>query len=298
MKTFLAYLRLTRPANLVTAFADVAAGIGIAVFACGNDLYSNDTLNALMRLGLATIFLYGGGVVMNDVADVELDKIERPERPIPSGLATKKGAAAFGMLLLVMGITLAYQVTTQSALLAMAIALLALFYDFVGKNNKLFGPLNMGMCRGANLLLGLSACNIAVSEFFMLAVIPVIYISAITMISRGEVVGGNKTAIGYASLLYGIVIGAIGFVAIKSGDRFYFSLGFIGLFAFLIFRPLIAAHLNPNPVNIRNAVKTGVIAIIVMDAALACCYAGWLYGLLLLVLLPFSILLSKLFAVT
>jgi 4-hydroxybenzoate polyprenyltransferase len=298
MKTVLAYIRLTRPANLVTAVADIAAGIAVAVTACGVDLFSNFTLIALIRLGLATICLYAGGVVMNDVADVDLDKIERPERPIPSGFASKTGATVFGLLLLILGIAFAYQVAAQSALIALIIALLALLYDYVGKHNNFLGPINMGMCRGGNLLLGLSACSTAVVSYFMLALIPVIYIAAITMISRGEVVGGNKTAIRYASILYSIVIGAIAFVAIQSGANFYFALPFIGLFAFLIFRPLIAAHINPEPINIRSAVKTGVISLIVMDAAIASCFAGWQYGLLVVVLLPVSIVLAKLFAVT
>lgn len=298
MKTVLAYIRLTRPANLITAVADIGAGIAVAMAVCEYEIFSNFTLLALVRLGLATVCLYGGGVVMNDVADIELDKIERPERAIPSGLASKEGATLFGILLLLLGIIFAYQVSVQSAVIALTISLLALLYDFVGKHNNFFGPINMGLCRGGNLLLGMSACNEAPVGLIAIAIIPVIYIAAITMISRGEVVGGNRTAIRLASLLYGIVIGAVAFIAIQSGDKFYFALGFIGLFAFLIYRPLIAAHFKPDPISIRNAVKTGVISLIVMDAAIACCYAGWFYGLLILALLPVSILLSKLFAVT
>lgn len=298
MKTVIAYIRLTRPANLVTAVADIAAGIAIGVSVCGTDLFSNSTLVLLVRLGLATICLYGGGVVMNDVADVELDKIERPERPIPSGFASKEGATVFGVLLLSLGVLFAYQVSVQSSVIALSIALLALFYDYVGKHHNFLGPVNMGICRGGNLLLGISACTTAISSYFIIGLIPVIYIAAITMISRGEVVGGNLKAIRYASLLYGIVVGAIAIVALQSGPNFYATLGFIGLFTFLIFRPLIAAHAKPEPMLIRTAVKMGVLSLIVMDAAIATCYVGWFYGILVLALLPISILFAKLFAVT
>ena len=59
----------------------------------------------VILLVFSTIGLYGGGVVFNDVFDAELDKIERPERPIPSGLIKKAYAALFGIMLLIAGIT-------------------------------------------------------------------------------------------------------------------------------------------------------------------------------------------------
>ncbi|MGB3292783.1 MAG: hypothetical protein WBB01_07355, partial [Phormidesmis sp.] len=75
-----AYLQLMRPANVVTAWADIlagyAAGLGVGVIA-----FPSTTLVWLL---LATTGLYAGGVVFNDVFDAELDTVERPERPIPS----------------------------------------------------------------------------------------------------------------------------------------------------------------------------------------------------------------------
>ena len=62
------------------------------------------SLLPVFLLVLATVGLYGGGVVFNDVFDAELDKIERPERPIPSGLVTKQSASFLGLLLLLMAI--------------------------------------------------------------------------------------------------------------------------------------------------------------------------------------------------
>lgn len=298
MKTLLAYIRLTRPANLVTAVADIAAGLAVAIVACGYDSGSTFIHIAFIRLALATICLYGGGVVMNDVADYELDKTERPERPIPSGLASKEGAAVFGVFLLIAGVVFASQVSYTSAIVAACVAVLALLYDYLGKHNDFGGPLNMGLCRGGNLVLGMSACPTALSSYYWLSIVPVVYIAAVTMISRGEVMGGNKTAIRYTSLMYAVVIGILSFVGILTATYFYAALLFIALFTFLIYRPLIKAYKNPEPMLIRTAVKTGVLSLIVMDAALATCFTGWVYGLLLLILLPLSIVLAKIFAVT
>ncbi|MBA3675078.1 MAG: polyprenyltransferase, partial [Chitinophagaceae bacterium] len=126
----------------------------------------------------------------------------------------------------------------------------------------------MGLCRGGNLLLGMSALMLALENYFLLATIPILYIAAITMISRGEVVGGNRAAIRYAAFMYAIVVISICLIAAYFEGRYFLqALGFIILFAFLIYRPLIKALQKPEPINIRNSVKTGVISLIVMDAA-------------------------------
>src|SRR5207247_76223 len=81
------YLQLVRPANLLTANADVLAGF--AAVGLKNPA-------ALPLLLVATTALYGGGVVLNDVFDARLDAVERPERPLPSGRAAMGGASALG----------------------------------------------------------------------------------------------------------------------------------------------------------------------------------------------------------
>ena len=93
-------LSLTRPANLVTAVADVLAGMAIA----GYFLLYEPNVGAIGWLCLATVGLYGGGVVFNDVFDADLDAIERPERPIPSGAVSKQTAMVLGISLLAVGI--------------------------------------------------------------------------------------------------------------------------------------------------------------------------------------------------
>ena len=295
-----------RPANIITAIADILAGYSVAW--CMNYLMWDNLMmkydSDLFFLILSTIGLYGGGVVMNDVADAKLDAVERPERPIPGGAASRKGAAIFAIILLVGGIFSAFCVSRLSGDIAFLIALLALTYDFFGKHHKFFGPLNMGLCRGGNLLLGMSATSVLLIAY-PIAILPVIYIAAITMISRGEVVGGNKIAISYAAVMYGVVVGGLSFITFFLNQHEMFNRpailypsAFILLFAVLIFRPLIIAYKNPEPLKIRNAVKAGIISLIVMDASLAACFGGWGNGLIILGLLPVSILLSKLFAVT
>ncbi len=297
MKKLIAHIKLMRPANVVTAIADIMAGFaasGVAMWW----VISGENGENLFWLVLSTIGLYAGGVVFNDVFDAELDRVERPERPIPSGAASVWSAGTFGALLLILGIFSAWMVSNTSLLLALFVSVSALIYDAWGKHQNVLGPINMGICRGANLLLGVSAVPAMVTEFWYISLIPIIYIAAITMISRGEVHGGSSTTIRWAGLMYGIIFISLTVLAFVFNPDFWQVIPFLALLAYFIFPPLFRAMRNPKPKLIGLAVKAGVLSLIILDAALATAFAGWLYGLIVLLLFPISRLVAKAFAVT
>ena len=282
-----------RPANVVTAVSDILAGVAISGFL----LASPHDHSSLVWLILATIGLYGGGVVMNDVFDAELDAVERPERPIPSGLIAKAEGLALGVILLATGIFFAFLVSDLSGFLAVFITLAALVYDKWGKHHSVFGPLNMGICRGLNLLLGLSILPAQVSEYYYLAFVPIIYIAAITMISQGEVQGGRRSTLWIAAVLYLGAMASILYVAAMR-DQAVSSLIFIVIWALMVFLPLRNAIRKPEGRMLGRAVKAGVLALILMNAAWASAFGVTYLALIIVLLLPLSILLAKVFAVT
>ncbi|MCH6198660.1 UbiA-like protein EboC [Aquiflexum sp. LQ15W] len=303
MSKIKAYLQLTRPANIVTAIADIWAGFAIAggalvIFADQTKLIDSPVFHNLLWLTLSTIGLYGGGVAFNDVFDAELDAKERPERPIPSGRVSKGKAALMAFLLLVMGVIAAWNVSTLSALIALTVAVLAVLYDYWGKHQFIFGPINMGLCRAGNLLLGISAFPVMLQSYWYLGFIPLIFVAAITMISRGEVHGKNRKALIGGGMMYGAIILSIVILGILEGKSFIQLLPFLALFAYMIFPPLIKAIREQIPQLIGKAVKAGVISLIILNASLAAAFAGWQFGIIVLLLLPISIYLAKKFAVT
>lgn len=291
---FQAYLQLMRPANITTAWADILLGYAAAGAMTGN----NFSLATLSWLILATTGLYGGGVVFNDVCDAQLDAVERPERPIPSGRASLAGAIALGTILLLSGIVAAAMVSGISCVLAIIVASTALLYDKWGKHQTFLGPINMGMCRGGNLLLGVSALSGAIGDRWYLALIPIIYIAAITAISQGEVHGGKKTTGVIAIALIVLVISCILGLGILSEYSLLITLPFLTLFTGLVLPPFIKAAVNPSPELIQTAVKAGILSLIVLDATIASGFSNWTYGLSVLALLPLSRFLGRMFAIT
>ncbi|MEO0337929.1 MAG: UbiA-like protein EboC [Bacteroidota bacterium] len=293
---FLYFIQIIRPANVVTAVADVIAGAAIAgFFSAGLDL----DWSSLLFLVISTMGLYAGGIVFNDVFDYELDKVERPERILPSGKLSKKTAIIFGLTLLGFAVIAAFLVGWGSGLIAFGIALLALLYDKYGKHHPVFGPLNMGLCRAFNLLLGVSIIPAALPQFWWIGIIPILFIGAVTLTSQKENTGDNQSAIKIAlglDVLIMLILITLGFIGLLNLS---IALVFLILWFVVNLRAKRKAIRFNNPANIQNAVKMGILSLIPLDASLAAGFSGnILLGIVVLSLLGLSIGLAKLFAVT
>ncbi len=152
----LALGRLLRVSLSPSPAADVAAGLVFAgaVWPGGGGPW--------ILIG-ASLCLYHGGMVLNDWADRERDAEQRPERPLPSGAIPPAAALGLALVLLAAGPLLAASVHLDAGAIAAAIALLVAAYDLRGRG-ALRGPLLLGLCRAANLGLGiwygrLAACG-------------------------------------------------------------------------------------------------------------------------------------------
>ncbi|MDZ7694110.1 MAG: UbiA-like protein EboC [Balneolaceae bacterium] len=245
-----ALLEVMRPANIVTAFADILAGFAIAggaISLVGSSMPSISP-EGLGWLLLSTFGLYGGGVVFNDYFDADLDAEERPERPIPSGRISPGSVALLGSLLLLLGIVSAFQVNAYSLVLAILIAGGSLVYDKWAKHSKLWGPLLMGLLRGWNLLLGCSIVPITILLDWYLPVIPIAYIGAITLISQGEVHGGTQKT-GFTSMaIIGLIIGGLLSLGLQPSYNLMMALPFIIIFGITVLPP----SLKPLLIQTRN----------------------------------------------
>jgi 4-hydroxybenzoate polyprenyltransferase len=281
-----------RPANIVTAIADILAGISVA------GLLLKGSAAEMIGLVLATIGLYGGGVVFNDVFEFELDKIERPERPLPSGQVSVRQATLLGIALLAFGILAASTVSWESAGLALLVAVLALTYDKYAKHHGLLGPINMGLCRSFNLLLGVSISLLALKSYWFLGFIPLVFIGDITLTSQGEVKGDNISSLYLALALDLLVAGTFVALSFYTDYEGLVAFPFILLWFFLNVRAKWRAIKQNKPQMIMKAVKAGVLSLIPLNAAIAAGFEGLISGLIVLALLPLSLGLARYFSVT
>ena len=283
------YLELLRPPNVVTAIADVLAGYAVA---------GRGQPGMLPWLIAATIGLYAGGVVLNDFFDRDVDAVERPERPIPSGRVSARGAGVLGAMLLVLGVLSASQAAALAGIVALAIASCVLLYDARAKRHAFVGPLCMGICRGLNLLLGISASGSALREYWPLGLLSVVYIAAVTTVSRGEVHGGRIGVANFALISLAAVLLGLSIVAASSTSGRFAALVLIAVLAFRVLPPYWQVRSAPQPEVIRRAVKAGVLSLVLLDAAIGASYAGPLYAAGILATGLVAGLLARLFSVT
>ena len=142
-------LQLIRLPNVLTAAADSLAGW----------LLGGGSLGEAGRwapLAIASMVLYAAGMALNDVFDTEIDRQERPGRPIPSGRVSRSFAGGLGAIGLVVGPLVAWlSGSSASLVVAGVLAAVILAYD-AGLKRTVLGPGVMGACRGLNLLLGLT----------------------------------------------------------------------------------------------------------------------------------------------
>ncbi len=149
----LAWWELLRAGNVFTAASNVIAGFLLTQ-------REWQPVGPLLLLVFSSMLLYEAGMVLNDVFDAELDAVERPERPIPSGrisrgVAFRVGLALLGLGLFSTGLTSWFLGDVAPLIVGSTLAIAIVLYDS-GLKNTWAGPLTMGWCRLLNVLLGAS----------------------------------------------------------------------------------------------------------------------------------------------
>jgi 4-hydroxybenzoate polyprenyltransferase len=201
-----AYAQLMRLPNFFTAMADPLAGW----FVVGGGLPAWH----VVALTLAGGCLYTSGVVFNDYFDYDLDCVERPERPLPSGAISRSTAVRLAVALMIVGLALAAAVDMAAFGIALFLAAMIFFYNAWAKQFVGLGPLVMGTCRFANFLLGMRCSP---PRLWLAPAALGVYCTALTWIARNEAASMKLRAVVKRMLLGIIVVDALAVVLLR-GD--------------------------------------------------------------------------------
>jgi len=144
---FLVYARLFRLPTVFTVMADPLAGW----FAVGGGVPSWE----LPLLVGASACFYTSGIVFNDRFDYELDSVEHPERPLPSGAVSLKSAWLLGAALMLAALVLAALAGPVPLGVGIFLGAMIFFYNAWARRFAGLRPLVLGTCRFANFLLGM-----------------------------------------------------------------------------------------------------------------------------------------------
>jgi len=149
------YIKIIRLGNV---FMAVIAVILIAIIA--------NNFNLPILLGAIGVFLViSGGNVINDYFDYNIDLINRPDRPIPSGEISLKNARIYAIILffiaILIGILITYLINNIIPLLIILFSIAILYlYAYKFKGTVLIGNFIVGLLTGlcflfAGLIIGI-----------------------------------------------------------------------------------------------------------------------------------------------
>ncbi|CAN5850805.1 hypothetical protein BH23ACT11_BH23ACT11_12380 [soil metagenome] len=143
--------RLIRPLNFILFLGGVALGGALSV---GSEVLHPALLGPL-ALAMASAALIGGGSnAINDVFDVDIDRTNRPGRPLPSGGVSQQSATAAGIVLVLSGVALAALVSTVHLVIAAGAAVLLTAYNAQLKRLPLIGNLVVSVVIAIAILFG------------------------------------------------------------------------------------------------------------------------------------------------
>jgi 4-hydroxybenzoate polyprenyltransferase len=173
-----AWLELARISNAPTAASNVIAGASLAA--------AGAAAADVAIVALAIMAFYTAGMVLNDVLDLEIDRRERPERPLPSGRITPTVAIGAVAALFAFGEGLLLAVDARAALGAAALIAAIVLYDAWHKGNA-FSPLLMGACRAlVYVVAALAVAQTVSAEVALAAGLLALYIVGLTQVAKAE----------------------------------------------------------------------------------------------------------------
>lgn len=179
MKSIKPFLDLCRISNLPTVWTNVLAAVVLS-----NTPFSWS--NYLILCASLSLF-YSGGMCLNDLCDIEVDRVHKPFRPIPSGRLSIREATWFTVAIFGLALSLLFLTPYQKALYAgILLLLIILIYDHIHKKHPLTVVL-IALCRLIVFIISAIAVSGTVgSGAFIAGFAQFVYILVLSLASRYE----------------------------------------------------------------------------------------------------------------
>jgi 4-hydroxybenzoate polyprenyltransferase len=290
------YLQLIRLPNVFTTPSNILAGYFAAVTTTTATEADGVHLIAIM---VSSGLLYIAGIVLNDYFDIEIDKKERPSRPLPSGKISKGYALTIAIVALLIANIIALVVGPISLAISLALTLLIIAYDYQLKYSVL-GPFAMGGTRSLNVIFGASPVllyidNHSVAIVGAAAASLFFYVSSITILSKKEVGKERPNSTLVILIVFGVILAIVPLGMLLQFEwTFLLNLSIFAGVTIVTFRQHIAKEVP----SVQKAVRNMVISIIILDSVFVTGTAGLPYGLATLLLIAPVIVLAKKLYVT
>lgn len=139
-----AYIEILRPVNAIMAV------VSVILMALITWKFNIDVLMAGIIVFMAT----GAGNTINDYFDYEIDAINRPERPIPSGRVSRRAAGVYSLVLFVFASVLGFCLGLLPGIIVVGSSLLMIYYAYTLKRKCIIGNLAISFLTGLSFIFG------------------------------------------------------------------------------------------------------------------------------------------------
>lgn len=138
------YIEILRPGNAIMAL------IAVVLMAVIGKTYSIGIILGAISVFLAT----GAGNTINDYYDCEIDKINKPERPIPSGRIKLKNALYYSLILFIIATVMGFAISLENGVTVIICSILMILYAYDFKQRCLIGNLCVSLLTGLTFVYG------------------------------------------------------------------------------------------------------------------------------------------------
>ncbi len=191
------YIQIIRPLNVIITISVIIVAAIISI----DGSYSK--LNIFMA-AITGGFTAASGNIINDYFDIEIDKINRPERPLPSKKISIRSALNFYLTLVFLSVVISFQINFEAFLIVVITQTILFLYSFKLKNIVLIGNITVSFLAGFAFIFG----GIAVDNYIY-AIIPAVFAFLITLIRElikdiEDIPGDDKLGIKTLPIKFGV----------------------------------------------------------------------------------------------
>ena len=162
-KKIQAIVKLIRPINFLITFITVV----VAAFICQPGFVFS---SSIILAAFAASFTLASGNIINDIYDVEIDKINRSSRPLPSGKISYKEALVLYFTFLLLSLIISLFINIPAFFIVILATLVLFLYSKYLKRIPLIGNITVAFLTGLVFIYG----GIAV-ENYDAAIIPALF---------------------------------------------------------------------------------------------------------------------------
>jgi len=142
----------------LSAIMRVGTSVAGAALCLAGGLIGSGRLTTRLALAMGCVaLLVAFAQVVNDLVDVDVDRLAKPDRPLVSGALTVRTARALAAVLAVVGIASSVPLGPGFVAVAVAIAALASAYSLIWKNTVLWGNAVVALLASTTISFGAAA---------------------------------------------------------------------------------------------------------------------------------------------